>query len=362
MMKYWDKYRVVILTLIIGQIMALLLSGTGVFSQLLQLNYDVENIACTQTFPNYIALFLTFGVSLACRGDIDRVIREHWWEYILLTILDVEINYLAVLGYQYTTIASNQSILNGFTIVGTVILSLLCLRVQYKMIHYIGMTICIVGVASLFLADSEGNNSSHGRNEILVAQEHIIKTRSITEYLGMLGIFGICISSAQLCILERQNIARIQWSLPIVLCFAGYVGCLYVFYALCPILLKISSATLLSLSILCANIYNLLFGILLFNNVFSPLYLVAFSFILIGLVIYNTRVAPSADKDQSPFTLIYWQSYCNSLWCEWRCVCIKSDPELAPLLNGTGSGVDYEIAKELRSPRGSLTSNEKNIK
>ena len=55
---------------------------------------------------------------------------------------------------------------------------------------------------------------SVGRNEILgdllcliaavlnsislVAQEHIIKTRSITEYLGMLGIFGICISSAQL--------------------------------------------------------------------------------------------------------------------------------------------------------------------
>ena len=85
----------------------------------------------------------------------------------------------------------------------------------------------------------------------------------------------------------------------------------------------------------------------------------AFSFILLGLVIYNTRVAPSADKDQSPFTLIYWQSYCNSLWCEWRCVCRKSDPELAPLLNatGSGSGVNSETVKELHSPRGSLTSN-----
>ena len=66
---------------------------------------------------------------------------------------------------------------------------------------------------------------------------------------------------------------------------------------------------------------------------------------------YNTRVAPSADKDQSPFTLIYWQSYCNSLWCEWRCVCRKSDPELLPLLNETESDVNYEAAKELRSPR-----------
>jgi len=33
---------------------------------------------------------------------------------------------------------------------------------------------------------------------IMVAQDHIIKTRSITEYLGMIGIFGLCISSAQL--------------------------------------------------------------------------------------------------------------------------------------------------------------------
>ena len=33
---------------------------------------------------------------------------------------------------------------------------------------------------------------------VMVAQEHIIKTRSITEYLGMIGLFGLCISSAQL--------------------------------------------------------------------------------------------------------------------------------------------------------------------
>ena len=94
--------------LITGQIVALLLSGTGVSSQLLQLDYDVKNLACTQTFPNYILLFLTFGVSLACRGDIDKVIREHWWKYIILAILDVQSNYFLVLGYQYTTIASTQ--------------------------------------------------------------------------------------------------------------------------------------------------------------------------------------------------------------------------------------------------------------
>lgn len=88
--------------------MALLLSGTGVFSQLLQVKYNVTNTATTQTFPNYILLIITFGVALGVRGDIDKVIREHWWEYIILAIIDVETNYLNVLAYEYTTIASAQ--------------------------------------------------------------------------------------------------------------------------------------------------------------------------------------------------------------------------------------------------------------
>ena len=105
---YYYDHRSVILTLIIGQIMAVLLSGTGVFSQLLQIKYKVTNIATTQTFPNYIVLILTFGVALGVRGDIDKVVREHWWEYIILAAIDVETNYLNVLAYQYTTIASAQ--------------------------------------------------------------------------------------------------------------------------------------------------------------------------------------------------------------------------------------------------------------
>ena len=55
----------------------------------------------------------------------------------------------------------------------------------------------------------------------------------------------------------------------VVLCFAGYVGCLYPFYVLCTVLLKISSATIFDLCVLCANVYNLLFGLFLFNNVVS---------------------------------------------------------------------------------------------
>jgi len=105
------------LTLIFGQILAFLMSGSGVFTQLLQINYNIDDIPTSQSFPNYILLFLTFGVALACRGDIDRVIREHWWKYILITILDVETNYIYVAAYQYTTIASAQVCIQDYACV-----------------------------------------------------------------------------------------------------------------------------------------------------------------------------------------------------------------------------------------------------
>ena len=76
----------------------------------------------------------------------------------------------------------------------------------------------------------------------------------------------------------------------------------------------------------------------------------SFSFILIGLVIYNTRIAPTAGKEQSPFTVIYWKSYCNSLLCEWRCVSQRSDPKLAPLLNGVTNNYNTMDDEELETP------------
>ena len=33
---------------------------------------------------------------------------------------------------------------------------------------------------------------------IMVAQDHIIKTRTVVEYLGMIGIFGFILSSVQM--------------------------------------------------------------------------------------------------------------------------------------------------------------------
>ena len=50
------------------------------------------------------------------------------------------------------------------------------------------------------------------------------------------------------------------------MCFyAGFAICLYFFYILSPITMKFSSAIVVNLSVLTGNIYNLLWGLFLFD-------------------------------------------------------------------------------------------------
>ena len=97
-----------LLTLAIGQVLGLLLSGSGVFSQLLKENYFI-NTPSTQVFFMYFLLAITFTPYLAAFQDnFDKILRDHWWKYGLLAILDVEGNYCFVLAYQYTSLTSIQ--------------------------------------------------------------------------------------------------------------------------------------------------------------------------------------------------------------------------------------------------------------
>ena len=68
---------------------------------------------------------------------------------------------------------------------------------------------------------------------------------------------------------------------------------------------------------------------------------------------YNTRLAPTAGKEESPFTVIYWKSYCNSLLWEWKCVCQRSDSKSTSLLS-THDGINNynttDDGDELKTP------------
>ena len=64
-----------------------------------------------QSFFNYVLLCLVYGTVLACRSrerTLLQCLKQWWWKYLLIAIVDVEANYLVIKAYAYTTVTSVQ--------------------------------------------------------------------------------------------------------------------------------------------------------------------------------------------------------------------------------------------------------------
>ncbi|RWS20324.1 solute carrier family 35 member F1-like protein, partial [Leptotrombidium deliense] len=102
-------------------------------------------------------LCLIFTTWLACKpGErgLVSVLRERGWKYFIIAIVDVEANFLLVKSFQYTTYTSVQ-LLDCFTIPTVLLLSWLCIKVRYGIVHVIGVCIALVGIGFLVHADVE---------------------------------------------------------------------------------------------------------------------------------------------------------------------------------------------------------------
>ncbi|DAA14464.1 TPA: hypothetical protein BOS_23916 [Bos taurus] len=78
--------------------------------------------------------------------------------------------------------------------------------------------------------------------------------------------------------------------------------CLYSFM---PLVIKVTSATSVNLGILTADLYSLFFGLFLFGYTFSGLYILSFTVIMVGFILYcstPTRTAEPAESSVPPVT------------------------------------------------------------
>lgn len=105
-------------------------------------------------------------------------------------------------------------LLDSFTIASVMVLSFIFLRARYKIINFMGVSLSIVGILSLVLADFKGSRAGRGTNPLVgdllclagsllyaisnVAQEFLVKKHSVVEYLGLIGISGSIASAIQL--------------------------------------------------------------------------------------------------------------------------------------------------------------------
>ncbi|KAL6098428.1 slc35f2 [Pungitius sinensis] len=298
-------------TILMGQVLSLLICGTAVSCECL-VKAGVET-PMLQSFFNYALLLLVYTTTLCTRkGDrnILQILRTKWWKYLLMAVADVEANYAVVKAYQFTTLTSIQ-LLDCFVIPVLMVLSWFLLKTRYRLVHFVAVAVCLLGVGAMVGADIVAERHQGSRNDVVlgdglvllsavlyavsnVGQEHTVKNLSRVEFLGMMGLFGTLISGIQLAALETRAVAAIKWNLPIAVLFAVYALCMYALYSFMPVVVKVTSATAVNLSLLTADLFSLFCGLYFFDYTFSTLYIVSFLVITVGFVMFNAAPTYSA--------------------------------------------------------------------
>ncbi|KAM4796107.1 solute carrier family 35 member F2 [Rhinophrynus dorsalis] len=334
----WNVLKI----LVLGQMLSLFICGTAVTSQYLAEEYKVDT-PMLQSFINYCLLFLVYTVWLAFRkgeNGLLYIVKNKWWKYIFLGIADVEANYSIVKAYQFTSITSVQ-LLDCVGIPVLMVLSWFILRSRYRLIHYIAVVVCLLGVGTMVGADVLAGREQGKASDMLigdalvilgaslyavsnVCEEYVVKNLTREEFLGMLGLFGTFISGLQLIIVEYNAIGNIQWDWKVGLLFAVFALCMFSLYSLMPVVMRITSATSVNLGILTADLYSLLFGLFLFGYKFSVLYILAFVVIMVGFIMYCSTSTYSAERSpEEPSTGII-----NSSLKEEEEVGVREEPPL----------------------------------
>eukprot|EP00929_Paragymnodinium_shiwhaense_P002797 TRINITY_DN103087_c0_g1_i1.p1 TRINITY_DN103087_c0_g1~~TRINITY_DN103087_c0_g1_i1.p1 ORF type:complete len:408 (-),score=33.98 TRINITY_DN103087_c0_g1_i1:24-1226(-) len=290
-------------SMLLGQAISLLITGTGVFSSLLAA--DGIDIPVLQSFLNYF--FLAFHIFWAW-GDIRRDgFAVPSWRYALWALVDVEANFLVVWAYQYTSVASVM-LLDGFAIPASMLLSYAVLGARYSVAHIVACVICIGGLVLTVVSDlaagqvsmESGERAWFGDVLVLcgaalyglsnVLQELYLKSgQRRCESLGMLGIFGTLISCVQAAILERDSLAKINWTAGSVVSLLGFQLCLFLMYVSTSKFLTFADAALFNLSLLTSDLYSVIFSWRVMHHRVTGMYCAAFVATVSGLVLYHTR-------------------------------------------------------------------------
>ncbi|XP_062872794.1 solute carrier family 35 member F2 [Trichomycterus rosablanca] len=302
-------------TLAMGQGLSVLICGTAVTSQYLATDFHLD-VPMLQSCINYTLLGLTYTTALCFRKgeeNILQILKQKWWKYLLLGLVDVEANYTVVKAYQYTTLTSIQ-LLDCFILPVLLILSRIFLKTRYRIIHYVGVSACLAGVGTMVGADLLSGRDQGSTSNVLLGdglviisatlyaisnlcQEYTVKNKSRVEFLGMLGLFGMLISGIQLFALEYVKLTHIPFKWEVVLLLSGFALCMYALYSCMPVVIKMTSATAVNLSLLTADLFSLFLGLFLFQYSFSGLYVVSLIVIMVGFTMYNAVPTPTQSAE-----------------------------------------------------------------
>ena len=279
------------------------------------------SIACTSIFTQYLAnrsVFLSFTQScgtyillisfLLIRFSKSKSkLHTAWWKYIIVSIIDATANCLIVKAYEYTTILSVM-LCDAMCIPSTVVISLLFLHTKFGWRHYVGVFLCLLGLAIMLTSDFLGGDSGTHRitGDIMalcgsvlyavsnVCQEVLVKHDDWREFLGMVGLGGSVYSLVLIAVFERGTLAAIHWDGATVGLLLGYVLCLFAMYVLTAVFLQTNDAVVFNMHLLTSDVIASILTFFIFDDPPTLLYFVALAITIVGVIIYNLQM-PSSD-------------------------------------------------------------------
>jgi solute carrier family 35 protein F1/2 len=234
-------------------------------------------------------------------------IHVPWWVYVLIAFLDVEANFLILMSFRYTSLTST-TLLGSLMIPSVMVISWLLLSRQFRVPHFLGVALCIVGGTMTVFIDGD---QSHSRQQhsylgdfLAIAAallfglgdtvaEYSIKHIDRCEYLLMLGLFGFILTAIQFPLLEGSALVSLLTSAPVstqiqagivvVLC----VTALSFFYVSATLFLVHGDATLLVLSLQATQFWAIVFSFAAEGHAPSPWFFVAALLVVTGVFIYE---------------------------------------------------------------------------
>ncbi|KAF9669518.1 hypothetical protein SADUNF_Sadunf14G0115900 [Salix dunnii] len=334
----------------LGQFLSLFITSTGFSSSELarRANCVGINAPTSQSFLNYVFLAIVYGSIMLYRK---QALKAKWYYYAILSLVDVEANFLVVKAYQYTSITSVM-LLDCWSIPSVMVLTWFFLSTKYRFKKIAGVVVCVAGLVMVVFSDVHagdrygGSNPRKGDALVIagatlyaisnVSEEFLVKNADRVELMSLLGFFGAIISAIQIdnyrSILERNEVKSIHWSAGAALPFFGFAVAMFLFYSLVPILLKfgasirganpyvsvvllllfkpalfsckgpcavatasliISGSTMLNLSLLTSDMWAVMIRIFAYHEKVDWVYYLAFAAVAAGLVIYS-----GGDKEE----------------------------------------------------------------
>lgn len=236
-----------------------------------------------------------------------------WWKYAGVGIIDIGAAYFSLLALRFTSITS-WSLLQPFSFIALVPLSVLLLHAKYNWRHLMSGLVAVGGLVILLLSDLEGGNSSehhtahmvllgdclailgaflYGTNSVLL--ETILKGKAPQdEVLGMLGSFG-CLYGFSIAFLIGEISADMFPKSTVPIYLAAAVMSNFGVYSLGMFVLKHAGAAVFEISFLATNLWSIFWKLTVMHSFHTHLigFIVSFSMIISGVAGFTLSGDPN---------------------------------------------------------------------